>query len=229
MDYEAVVFDLFGTLTPDVIERDRVPMLTAMADALEVPVDQFRERWDAGSMDRMRGGSLAEHVAMACRDLGNTPAPQQVQEALDRRLAWSRSYFFDTLQSIVQTVKVIREHKELRLALVSVCMEEVPGLWKECPLAPYFDVTVFSCEVGLMKPDPGIYLLASDGLGVPPEACLYIGDGSFGELHGAEEAGMTAALFRRPDQDPDVHRPGERDDWTGEVISAIPEVLRLLC
>ncbi len=124
---------------------------------------------------------------------------------------------------------MIREHKELRLALVSGCMEPAPRQWMSSPLVPYFDVTVFSCEVGLMKPDPAIYLLASDGLGVSPEACLYIGDGSFGELHGAEDAGMTAALFRRPDQDPGVHRPGERDDWTGEVITAIPEVLRLLC
>ena len=55
-------------------------------------------------------------------------------------------------------------------------------------------MTVFSSEVGLRKPGyPAIYLAASEGLGVSPQACLYCGDGAYGELTGAATVGM-----RRP-------------------------------
>jgi putative hydrolase of the HAD superfamily len=57
-----------------------------------------------------------------------------------------------------------------------------------------FDVTVFSCDAGILKPDPRIYRLATDGLGLPPEQCLYVGDGGHRELRGAREAGLATAL-----------------------------------
>lgn len=39
-----------------------------------------------------------------------------------------------------------------------------------------FDVTVISGEVGLRKPEPEIYLLTADRLGVPPSACVFVDD-----------------------------------------------------
>ena len=39
-----------------------------------------------------------------------------------------------------------------------------------------FDVTVISGEVGLRKPEPEIYLLTADRLGLPPSACVFVDD-----------------------------------------------------
>ena len=36
---------------------------------------------------------------------------------------------------------------------------------------------IFSCEIGLLKPDPEIYLDMARRLAVDPAACLYVGDG----------------------------------------------------
>jgi putative hydrolase of the HAD superfamily len=58
-----------------------------------------------------------------------------------------------------------------------------------------FDSVVISAEVGLRKPDPRIYLLAADRLGVPPEGCVFVDD----LLHNAEGAravGMEALVHR---------------------------------
>jgi epoxide hydrolase-like predicted phosphatase len=39
-----------------------------------------------------------------------------------------------------------------------------------------FDVTVISGEVGMRKPEPEIYLLTAERLGIPPSACVFVDD-----------------------------------------------------
>jgi putative hydrolase of the HAD superfamily len=51
-----------------------------------------------------------------------------------------------------------------------------------------------SAEVGMAKPDPGIFLLASSHLKVTPGECLFIGDHGPHDLAGAVAAGMRARL-----------------------------------
>ena len=43
-------------------------------------------------------------------------------------------------------------------------------------LAELFDAWVISGEVGLRKPDPAIYELAAERLGLPPAACVFVDD-----------------------------------------------------
>ena len=75
-----------------------------------------------------------------------------------------------------------------------------------------------------MKPDPGIYELACERLGVQPGNCLYIGDGSSRELTGASTVGMDAVLIRVPNDTEN----GDREDWQGTRISSVEEVLNLV-
>jgi putative hydrolase of the HAD superfamily len=49
-----------------------------------------------------------------------------------------------------------------------------------------------SGEVGLEKPHPGIFQLASQSLGLTPDQCLYIGDHEQDDRIGASNAGMRA-------------------------------------
>jgi epoxide hydrolase-like predicted phosphatase len=53
-----------------------------------------------------------------------------------------------------------------------------------------FDVTVISSEVGMRKPDPAIYALAAERLGVPARATIFVDDLPH-NLEPAREAGMT--------------------------------------
>ena len=62
-------------------------------------------------------------------------------------------------------------------------------------LTELFDAVVISAEVGLHKPQPEIYLLASKRLGVEPEQCVFIDD-LRENCAGAEAVGMTAILHR---------------------------------
>lgn len=65
---------------------------------------------------------------------------------------------------------------------------------EEWELVPLFDEIVISAEVGLAKPDPAIYQLALDQLGVPPQAAVFVDD--FGEnVAAASRLGMLAVKF----------------------------------
>jgi putative hydrolase of the HAD superfamily len=76
----------------------------------------------------------------------------------------------------------------------------------------------------MKKPDPRIYDLVCRQLGVEPDRCLYVGDGSSRELTGAREVGMTPILISVPTDQYFVERE-DASEWTGPVVESLSEVL----
>jgi putative hydrolase of the HAD superfamily len=68
------------------------------------------------------------------------------------------------------------------------------GIYDRAP-TDLFDATVISGDVGVHKPQPEIYLLAAERLGVAPEASVFVDD-LRENCVGAEAVGMTAVLHR---------------------------------
>lgn len=68
------------------------------------------------------------------------------------------------------------------------------GIYERAP-TDLFDATVISGEVGLHKPQPEIYELACERLGVPAERAVFVDD-LRENCAGAEAVGMTAILHR---------------------------------
>jgi putative hydrolase of the HAD superfamily len=58
-----------------------------------------------------------------------------------------------------------------------------------------FDEAVISGEVGLHKPEPEIFVMGAERIGVPPEECVFVDD-LRENCEGAEAVGMTAILHR---------------------------------
>jgi len=70
------------------------------------------------------------------------------------------------------------------------------GIYDRAPL-DLFDATVISGDVGLHKPQPEIYLLGAERIGVPAERCVFVDD-LRENVAGAEAVGMAAILHRDP-------------------------------
>jgi putative hydrolase of the HAD superfamily len=66
-------------------------------------------------------------------------------------------------------------------------------------LAELFDDVVISAEVGLYKPQPEIFQLACERLGVEPPAAVFVDD-LRENVEGAEAIGMIGVLHRDPDE-----------------------------
>ena len=57
-------------------------------------------------------------------------------------------------------------------------------------LIDYLDLLIVSEEVGVAKPDPAIFAIALERLGVAPSEALFVGDLPEFDLRGAAAAGM---------------------------------------
>lgn len=60
------------------------------------------------------------------------------------------------------------------------------------------DVTLFSDEVGIRKPDAVIFRRAAEVLNVEPSRLLHVGDNPRDDIHGAKSAGFAAIWIDRP-------------------------------
>ena len=227
MKYKAVLFDLFGTLVYNFSLQEYESVLAEMAVILEAPVEEFKQKWLATFKARTTGilPTPRVNIDLLCQQLEINPSNTQIENALKTRLTFTKRAMVPKPGS-VETITQLKSYG-LKIALISDCSSEVPTIWQDTPLAPLFDVTVFSCNVGMKKPDPRIYNIATEQMGVPPQDCLYIGDGSSQELTGALAVGMHPVLIRDPNEVSDAHTI-DREEWQGEVISSLEEALTLL-
>jgi len=90
------------------------------------------------------------------------------------------------------------------VALVSNWDARLEGLLGRLGLLEAFHVVVISGTVGVSKPDPGIFGIAVQGLGVDPAATVHIGDSLHDDVHGALQAGLSAVWLRRKGEAGDV-------------------------
>ena len=96
--------------------------------------------------------------------------------------------------------------------------------WTSSWLSDVIDVVEFSCELGVRKPDPEIYLAATRRLNVQPEECVFIGDGGSNELCGAHELGMATTMLVDPNL-LDTDRFDEVGAWDGAIITSLAELV----
>ncbi len=225
-----VIFDLFGTLVDNFPGWRFHACLTAMAEALGVDNAAFISTWTSRTMrdQRMVGASpdLATHIAFIGRLSGGQPAPEQVLAAEQLRVEYTRA----NLAPRACAVQVLEQLKSqhYRLGLISNCTWEVPDLWVQTPLAPLIAHPVFSCTVGMKKPNPAIFYLACERLNVEPEDCLYIGDGESNELIGASRVGMNAVHICIPEERETIMQRAGIRQWPGLRIESLLEVFDYL-
>jgi len=72
------------------------------------------------------------------------------------------------------------------------------GRYDRAAFPELFDGVVISGEVGLYKPEPEIFHLGADRIGLPPEECVFVDDLKE-NCDGAAAVGMTPILHRGAD------------------------------
>ncbi len=89
-----------------------------------------------------------------------------------------------------------------RLAVVSNFYGNLDVLLAEAGLAPLLDTVVESVRVGVEKPDPRIFALALDRLGLTGSEAVMIGDNFDRDLRPAKSLGMRTVWLRRGEGPP---------------------------
>jgi putative hydrolase of the HAD superfamily len=220
----AVVSDLFGTVTPKWSHRASDEAKTAIADEVGVSAQAFLESWNTTWRDRETGRlSLRASFLDTLRRLG-----VPYDDLLIARLSamWSKlveERLVARNEQVTETLRWCRA-RGLRLGLVSNAGPAVPPAFQRSALAELFDVTVFSCESRIAKPDPRIFRYTCELLAVRPGDCLYVGDGGDDELQGAQRIGMMPVLLRVQSEIEQEGLPSGASRWSGPAIDSFSDV-----
>ena len=87
----------------------------------------------------------------------------------------------------------------LGVGIISNWDRRLENLLTGLGLGVLIDTVVSSAAVGLHKPDPRIFELACERLGVAPEEAAHVGDHHYADIVGASAVGMTPVLIDRWD------------------------------
>jgi putative hydrolase of the HAD superfamily len=187
---KAVLFDLYETL---ITESHLAPTrASSLAHALGLERQAYRAEWQARRPRIVVGElSFADALTEVSRMLVGSVDAAVVQQICEQR-AREKAAAFAHPDHQVMTLITGLGRRGVGLGVVSNGFREDVLPWSDCSLAPLFQCTAFSCEEGVAKPDPEIYLRAMHRLRGQPETTVYVGDGGDNELTGAEKAGLRA-------------------------------------
>ncbi len=91
-----------------------------------------------------------------------------------------------------------RLRERFLLGVVSNFYGNVAVLCQEAGLSPWLDVILDSTRVGVCKPDPGIFRMALDGLGLEPAEAVFVGDSYERDMMPARKMGMRTIWMKGP-------------------------------
>ncbi len=97
------------------------------------------------------------------------------------------------------------------------------GIIRRLGFDKYLDVVVTSEAYGVSKPNPKLFLIAAEKLGVNPGECAMIGD-SWKDVEGAKKAGMKAVLVKHRD----VELTVEPDATASTLSEAVEKAVGIL-
>lgn len=185
---KAIYFDLFFTLIVPAYEKTNNEY-----DILNLSVSEWEQYAENDILYHERAlGIVKTEIEIIDKIMSLMPfkvsvaQKEQVLFAREQRMKNALTMISKEVLHTLQKLKL----KDIKLGLISNADCIDCKYWNQSPLFRYFDDSIFSCNIGLLKPDKQIYELAMQRLNVSPEQCLFVGDGGSNELCGAKTAGM---------------------------------------
>jgi putative hydrolase of the HAD superfamily len=196
---KAIISDFGGVLTTPLIQsfvafQDQTGI--AM-ETLGSAMQRIAERDGSHPLFELEKGELTEasfleRIADELEpELGHRPEMHRFSEI-----------YFDALEPNPPMIELMRELKGrgLRMALLTNNVREWEPLWRSMiPIDALFEVVVDSAFVGCRKPDPKIYEITLERIGLAGNECIFVDDVEV-NCDAARELGMAAVHFQANEQ-----------------------------
>ncbi|MDR2363842.1 MAG: HAD family phosphatase [Spirochaetaceae bacterium] len=192
MDIKAVVFDYGKVISfpPEDSALDELAAIAGMSpQALDSLLWPHRAEYDRGTIT----GKEYYRMLLAAGGVHRDDRALEKMTALDLR-SWTHIN-----PGTVKLMEDIRAIPGLKLGILSNMPHEFLALARGT--VPVFDLpdrSIFSCEVGYIKPEAAIYRRLLSALGVEPEALVFFDDMQI-NIDAARSLGIRAFLWKDPE------------------------------
>jgi putative hydrolase of the HAD superfamily len=197
-EVRAVLIDLYDTLA----WTEWPSMRAELEERFGVSEGELLRAFTSTREARSTGAyGSAEGDLAAVLDAAGVPTdPELVRELNETRMKAFAENGVHLWEDSIPTMRELRA-RGLRTAVVSNCDHATRPIVDELGLEREADAIVLSFEVGVAKPDAGIYRAALDALGARPEEAVFVDDQA-AYCEGAEALGIRSFLIVREDADP---------------------------
>lgn len=138
--------------------------------------------------------------SLLCRELGieedAVAIARRVYDEFGRPDRWA---LYDDVRPAFERLRA----RGLAVGIISNWDSRLERLLTGLGLGDLLEDIISSADVRLHKPDPRIFELACERIGVRPEEAAHVGDHHYADFLGASALGMTAVLIDRHDVDAD--------------------------
>lgn len=190
MTIQAVLFDLGGVLlrTTDFSAREKLARRLGMN---RQELEEFIFGGESGVQAQRGQISVSQHWQNLARQLHYSA--RQIEGLVDE--------FFAQDELDLKLVDYVRMlHENHKTGLLSNAWDDLRQVIAErWHFEDAFDQMIISSEVGILKPDPRIFKLAVQRLGVEPNQAVLVDDMPR-NVDGARSVGMQAIWFQDPQQ-----------------------------
>ena len=174
MDIKGIIFDLDGVLC----STDSCHYLAwkELADFLDIPFDETVNQ-------RLRGVSRMESLKIILEAADRNFSDQEKIELAERKNERYRNLLLkltpaDVGDDIRETLGELR--KKGVLLAVGSSSKNTPLILNQVGLENWFDAVADGNDIPRSKPDPEVFLLAAEKLGLPPSECMVVEDADAG-------------------------------------------------
>ncbi|HEV3128036.1 MAG TPA: HAD family phosphatase [Solirubrobacteraceae bacterium] len=196
---EAVISDFGGVLTSPLLDSFLAFANSSgiSLEALGLAIAAVAARQRANPLFELETGRMTERQFL---DAVSAQLTTQLGRTVELHGFGER--YFEGLQPNQRLIDYMRElrGRGYRMAICTNNVREWEPLWRaKLPVDQIFDVVVDSAFVGSRKPEPEIYQITLERLGVPGPAALFIDDVEI-NCTAAADLGLHAVWFRTTEQ-----------------------------
>jgi putative hydrolase of the HAD superfamily len=175
-------------------DRDLQAIESLMPLVDEYYEDRFRADDTFWTSEEATSGVWVGMYSLLCRRLGIEDEAEQLARTVYAEFGKPERWAaFDDVVPVLGRLRAAG----VKVGIVSNWDGRLNHLLDGLGLAELVDTVVCSASVGLHKPDPRIFALACERLGVEPAACAHVGDHFYSDVLGARAAGLHAVMIDR--------------------------------
>ena len=178
---KAVFFDLFETLITEKTRSDfqaRAPFHERLGTTEDKSLLWWEENGDAAMIGKF--SDCLAHFTDLCVAAESPLTKNEIVMAAQEHEVWKSKVLSCVEAQIFEMLRAVRA-RGLKVGIISNALPEEVLAWRCCPLQDHVDPVVFSCSVGVMKPDREIYELACSRMYIQPSEAYFVGDGGYGD------------------------------------------------